>query len=326
VEIGAYPPIDNRSVGVVWAARKVLDLDDYRELVGLDRAVTPPPPVPITEAHTLLRGLVFYLQSEGGARNLGIDLSDVGDDDVATRRLLGALLTVRDPRPLPEPLHAGIDALLQRELRRRRRVAPLSLPRIRKAFPHTSYMAADRCALWQGDITALEADAIVNPANDTLLGCFIPHHACVDSAIHSAAGPRLREDCYRIMQAQGHTEPVGHAKATRGYNLPATYVLHTVGPTVTGTLRTDHEEALAACYRSCLDLAAQLEGVRTVALPAIATGTLGFPKASAARIALRAVAAWLHEHPRALDLVVFDVFSDDTRDAYAATLSSYPLP
>jgi len=160
----------------------------------------------------------------------------------------------------------------------------------------------------------------VNAANEQLLGCFQPFHACIDNAIHAAAGPRLREDCARLMAAQGHPEPTGVAKATRGYNLPARYVLHTVGPIVERTLGPQHEEALAASYCACLDLAVAIGDVRTVVFCCISTGVFGFPKRPAARIALRTVGGWLRDRAGALDRVVFNVFGDEDRQVYAALL------
>ena len=90
--------------------------------------------------------------------------------------------------------------------------------------------------LWQGDITTIDADAIVNAANNQLLGCFCPCHACIDNGIHTFAGVRLRLKCNEIMQKQGYTEPTGKAKITPAYNLPSKYVIHTVGPIISGIL------------------------------------------------------------------------------------------
>ena len=114
-----------------------------------------------------------------------------------------------------------------------------------------------RLRLWQGDITRLEVDAIVNAANSSLLGCFIPHHQCIDNAIHSAAGVQLRLECHRLMQEQGSEELTNSAKMTKGYNLPARYVIHTVGPIIQAPRPPPpvQEQELANCYRSCLKIA-----------------------------------------------------------------------
>ncbi|HEX8870755.1 MAG TPA: macro domain-containing protein, partial [Lentzea sp.] len=171
-------------------------------------------------------------------------------------------------------------------------------------------------AVWRGDITRLLCDAVVNAANDALLGCFQPMHPCVDNAIHTAAGPRLRSDCHRIMAAQAAPEPTGIAKITRGYHLPAPYVLHTVGPIVRGKVLPAHANALADSYRACLDLAAEFGKIRTLAFCGISTGIFGFPKLPAARIAVSAVQDWLAAHPGRFDRVVFTTFGDEDDEAY----------
>ncbi|MFF5537215.1 macro domain-containing protein [Streptomyces cinerochromogenes] len=173
-------------------------------------------------------------------------------------------------------------------------------------------------------MTTLAADAVVNAANHALLGCFKPLHACIDNAIHTAAGPRLREDCHTIMSLQGGPEPTGSAKITRGYHLPARYVVHTVGPVVEGPLRPAHAQLLAASYRACLDLAAATGTIRTLAFCAISTGVFGYPKAPAARLALRTVADWLADHPGRLDRVVLTAFTDDDHATYRQALTEEP--
>ena len=159
-------------------------------------------------------------------------------------------------------------------------------------------------AVWQGDITRLKADAIVDADNDRLLGCFVPCHGCIDNAIHSAAGLQLRDECSRLMEQQGRTEPTGQAKLTGGYNLPARYVLHTVGPIIHGRVTPRDREQLASCYRSCLTLAAE-HGIQTVDVPSISTGVYGYPMAQAAPVALRTILDFLsdHELPRQVRLV-----------------------
>ncbi|MFE6148528.1 macro domain-containing protein [Streptomyces sp. NPDC057889] len=242
-------------------------------------------------------------------------------DDAAARRLLRTVLTVRGPDPLPAGAARVLDALLAGERLARDTTDAASLPTLRDAFPAAAYPAADRTALWQGDITTLAADAVVNAANSALLGCFVPMHPCIDNAIHAAAGPRLRADCHTIMSLQGHPEPTGTAKITRGYHPPARYVLHTVGPIVDGPLLPQHERALAASYLACLDLAAEVDGLRTVALCGISTGLFGYPRTPAARTALDAVADWLDRHPARLERVIFNVYTDDDRAAYVRALT-----
>lgn len=181
------------------------------------------------ELLALLRKAVEYHQSENADgridpnRPVGTALADV-------RNGLRRLLTIRPPVPLPTHLHEWVDTILQNERDAMGTVDAMSLAPVSIDTPNTWFAPADCVSLWQGDITRLAADAIVNAANARLLGCFRPFHACIDNAIHWAAGPRLREECGRIMATQRADEPAGLAKVTRGYNLPARFVLHTVGP------------------------------------------------------------------------------------------------
>lgn len=225
------------------------------------------------------------------------------------RRLLRALMNLRPPLPLGEGFLRLQDALLAREREEKGVVDPASLP----------VTAADpRLVLWQGDITRLGADVIVNAANSALLGCFCPCHGCIDNAIHSAAGLQLREECHRLMEAQGHDEPTGRAKLTGGYALPARYVLHTVGPIVQGPLTRRHREELAACYRACLDLAGE-KGLEQVAFCCISTGEFHFPNQEAARIAVETVTGYL-DSQSAVKRVIFNVFKDVDAAVYRALL------
>ncbi len=178
----------------------------------------------------------------------------------------------------------------------------------------------DNIALWQGDITRLDADAIVNAANNALLGCFIPHHKCIDNVIHSRAGVQVRLDCSRIMGAQGEPEPAGCAKITLAYNLPSKYILHTVGPMVGLHVTEEDGRVLRNCYISCLNLARTMK-LKTIAFCCVSTGVFGFPGDEAAAIAVGAVKNWLLE--TGYDMrVVFDVFLDKDREIYRDILKN----
>lgn len=177
-----------------------------------------------------------------------------------------------------------------------------------------------RLVLWQGDITTLRTDAIVNAANSQMLGCFLPLHGCIDNIIHTMAGVELREKCYQIMKAQGHEEPTGGAKITPGYNLPARYVIHTVGPIVSGWLTGKDKEELASCYRSVLSLASDHQ-LKSVAFCCISTGVFHFPQDKAAEIAVHTTSCWLDAHPKTtVRRVIFNVFKDSDRDIYRKIL------
>ena len=230
-------------------------------------------------------------------------------DDAAQRRLLRSLMNVRPPMPLRRDFLALQDALLSEEREARGAVEADSLP-VTAGNP--------RLALWRGDITRLRADAVVDADNSALLGCFCPCHGCVDNAIHSAAGLQLRDECGRIMRAQGHPEPAGQAKLTGGYNLPARYVLHTVGPVVQGRVTRRDREELASCYRSCLRLAAE-HGLESVAFCCISTGEFHFPNPEAAGIAVETVTEFLRGNS-VIRKVIFNVFTDTDEAVYRRAL------
>ena len=225
------------------------------------------------------------------------------------RRLLRALMNIRPPLPLDPDFLRLQDALLSAEREERGVVDAAALPEV-PGHPGI--------ALWQGDITRLRADAVVNAANSTLLGCFHPCHGCIDNAIHSAAGLQLRDACARLMEVQGHPEPTGTAKLTGGCNLPARHVLHTVGPIITGPLTGADRAALASCYRACLSLAAE-HGLHSVAFCCISTGEFRFPRGEAAGIAVDTVTRFL-SRPTSIRKVIFNVFQDADAALYRALL------
>lgn len=267
----------------------------------------------------LARAALELLSDDPAVERLGLTTAQLLDA-ADPRATLAALLTVRPPGPLPPDAVPVLDALLGGERVARGVVDVRELPTVASAHPASRYPAAGRTVLWEGDIRTLAVDAIVNAANSALLGCFVPGHRCIDNAIHSAAGPLLRDECESIVSAQGGPEPVGTAKITRGYHLPARYVLHTVGPAVSGRPGPEDEAALASSYRSCLDLAGSIEDIRTVAFCSISTGVFGYPKEEAAPVALRTVAEWLADHPDDLDRVVFDVYGAADEAVYGSLL------
>ena len=172
--------------------------------------------------------------------------------------------------------------------------------------------------LWKGDITRLEVDAIVNAANDALLGCFVPCHGCIDNAIHTKAGVQLRKTCDEIMKKQGHREETGVAKLTAGYNLPCKYIIHTVGPIIYGRLREEDCELLKSCYRSCMELAIQ-NNLESIAFCCISTGEFHFPNEKACEIAVEEVRQILEETKSEIK-VVFNVFKEIDYELYGKLL------
>lgn len=223
------------------------------------------------------------------------------------RRLLRSLMNLRPPAPISGEFLRVQDAYFQERLKERGVTKLEALTPVQPGL-----------YLWQGDITTLEVDAIVNAANSGMTGCYVPCHGCIDNAIHTYAGMQLRLECAEIIRKQGHEEETGHAKITGGYNLPCRYVLHTVGPIVSGTLTKEHEQQLASCYRSCLDLAAE-NNCESLAFCCISTGEFHFPNQRATEIAVETVKAWQAQHPGELE-VVFNVFKDSDREIYEKLL------
>jgi len=180
---------------------------------------------------------------------------------------------------------------------------------------------AEHISIWQGDITRLAADAIVNAANSQMLGCFVPMHTCIDNCIHTFAGIQLRAECSRQMDAlrteygQDYEQPTAVPMLTEAYNLPCKKVIHIVGPIVQKGLTHQLEEDLANCYKNTLDLCEQ-NGLKSVAFCCISTGVFRFPNDRAAMIAVKTVKEWMNNHPESIDRVIFNVFKDEDFEIY----------
>ena len=235
------------------------------------------------------------------------------------RAYLRALMNMRDPAPLPDG-YLEAEAIVLDTERERTETATWE--------DATASTMHPRMALWRGDITRLEVDAIVNAANSALLGCRAPGHTCIDNAIHSAAGLELRQACAEVMAERARHEgtnragfPTSEAALTPGFHLPSRFVIHTVGPIVSGELTDEHREALTRSYRRCLEEAAA-HGLNTVAFCCISTGVFGFPQEEAARIAVSTVTDFLDSGtPGASELrVIVDVFGDHDEALYRALL------
>ena len=223
------------------------------------------------------------------------------------RDLLRSLLNIRGPHPVSSEFLKVQDAYLREETRQK------GITDAEELTPLQGELY-----LWKGDITTLKCDAIVNAANSRMLGCFVPCHGCIDNAIHTYAGVQLRAACARIMERQGHEEPVGTVKITPAFNLPCRYVLHTVGPIVAGTLTAEDEGLLASCYESCLDLAAE-KGIKSIAFCCISTGEFHFPNGRAAEIAVKTVQAYKARTGSRVK-VIFNVFQERDYGIYRELL------
>lgn len=250
-----------------------------------------------------LEYLIKYLLAEKREYEGTVIPESVGE----RRRLLRALLNVRAPEPVSAEFLSVQDEYLRERLTER------GVQRVEDLQP-----AEPGIYLWQGDITTLAADGIVNAANSGMTGCYVPCHGCIDNAIHTYAGVQLRLECACIMAAQGHEEPTGMAKITNAYNLPARRVLHTVGPIVRGAPTLRDCELLESCYRSCLELAAEHK-LGSIAFCCISTGEFGFPSRPAADIAVKTVRDFKARTGSEMK-VIFNVFKDKDREIYADLL------
>lgn len=227
----------------------------------------------------------------------------IPEDYDGQRRLLRSLMNVRHPKAVSPEFLEVQDAYLQTVN------AEKGITDIADLTP-----IEDGIYLWQGDITTLKCGAIVNAANSGMTGCYVPCHACIDNCIHTFAGIQLRLECAELMEQQGHEEPTGTAKLTKAYNLPCDYVLHTVGPIISGRVRREDEELLASCYRSCLELAKE-NGIKSVAFCCISTGVFCFPTQRAAEIAVETVRKYRGDIE-----VIFNVFKTEDHNIYRKLL------
>ena len=231
----------------------------------------------------------------------------VPDSRQERRDLFRALMNVRPPEPVSEEFLQVQDEELQALL-------------AEKGVVEILRIAQNGIVEWQGDITRLKVDAIVNAANSQMLGCFVPLHRCIDNAIHSAAGVQLRLACEEMMK--GSDEPTGSARITPGFNLPAKYVIHTIGPIVTTPLPLRQQEAqLASCYTSCLDLANKY-GLASIAFCCISTGEFRFPDDRACFIAVSTVRSWMASHlESSVKTIIFNTFKDIDHELYKNALA-----
>ena len=241
-------------------------------------------------------------------------------DREGKKRLLRSLMNVRMPKSMDEKTLRVQDLYLAEANEEKGIVRPEDIPTVRDEGSTARH--GDMISVWQGDITRLACDAIVNAANSAMLGCFVPMHTCIDNCIHTYAGIQLRQECARKMAAlkekygADYEQPTAVPMLTDAYNLPAKKVVHIVGPIVYSEVTEDLEKDLARCYSSTLELCRE-EGLRSVAFCCISTGVFRFPNELASMIAADTVNAWLDEHPGSMDRIVFNVFKDEDRRYYA---------
>lgn len=249
--------------------------------------------------------LIQYLLKE----KIPFGRQNIPTDKQGQENLLRSLMNVRPPRPISNDfLKIQDEYLTERNIER-------GITDIDTLAPVKS---DSRLYIWQGDITTLKCDAIVNACNSQMLGCFSPMHACIDNFIHTYAGMELRLKMHEIMAKQGHEEETGKAKITSGYNLPTKYILHTVGPIIQWKVTKEDEDLLASCYTECLKLAADT-GVESIAFCCLSTGVFRFPQQRAAEIATNTVKQYLNKDSR-IKKVIFNVFKDEDLKIYSGLL------
>ena len=234
---------------------------------------------------------------------------EIPTDEQGQKRLLRSLFNIRMPQPASQEFLTVQDTYLQEEIRRKGITDLSNLQTVQEGI-----------YLWQGDITTLRCDAIVNAANSQMMGCFVPCHGCIDNAIHTFAGIQLRLACAEQMNQQDREEETGKAKITPAFNLPCRYVLHTVGPIVSGYLTKRDRELLASCYRTCLELASQ-NGIKSIAFCCISTGEFHFPNEKAAHIAIKTVKEY-QENAHSKIEVIFNVFKETDLNIYRKLLKA----
>ena len=250
------------------------------------------------------------------------NLETPGDTE-EKKRILRSLMNIRMPKMMPSSILQIQDEYLQRRIQENGIVTLNEIPTI--ADQGSRHEFADKLSIWQGDITRLAVDAIVNAANSQMLGCFVPMHTCIDNCVHTFAGVQLRAECDRQMRnlraeyGPDYEQPTAIPMLTDGYNLPAKKVVHIVGPIVQGRLTKDLEQDLANCYKNALDLCLENE-IRSLAFCCISIGVFHFPNQRAAKIAVKTVTEWFKAHPLALERVIFNGFKDEDKAYYEAEL------
>lgn len=252
--------------------------------------------------------IIEYLLKESGR-------DDFDFSNRNKKSLYRALVNVRQANLISEDFLKAEDEYLQEELQKQDIADVNEIKTIEDKYKNSSLINKDKICLWQGDITKLKIDAIVNAGNSQGLGCFLPNHNCIDNQINTFAGVRLRLACNEIMKNLNYNLETGKAIITKGYNLPAKYVIQTVGPIIDDDVTKQKEQDLANCYINSLKLAVE-NGIRTIAFPCISTGVFRFPKSTACIVAIKAVDEFISNNRDKIDKVVFNLWSGEDVSIY----------
>lgn len=267
---------------------------------------------------TTINYLINYLLKENS--NLKINKKPTTFNEAFT--IYRSLVNIRPAKAITQEYLEKEDHLLQEYIETNKNITKIEdIKTLIATHPDSNIENKNKIALWQGDITSLQIGAIVNAANSQGLGCFVPCHNCIDNQINTYAGIRLRLECDEHMKTINYNLPTGEAFTTKGHNLKAEHVIHTVGPIITGTVTQKQEQQLANCYINTLKQAKQ-NNIKTVAFCCISTGEFRFPKTLASQIAIKTVDEFL-ENDDSFEKIVFNVYSEDDKNVYENTIRTY---
>ena len=247
---------------------------------------------------------IRYIATEFMVSYLGKNIEpEIFNDTPKLRQLVNDCMTTY-PNKVSDPINEKLDLILQYELSSKKLIDATSLGKFSNKYS---------VSLWQGDITNLYIDSIVNAANSTGLGCFTVGNNCIDNTIHSNAGPRMREEC-KTRLGDSKIEP-GNAIMTLGYNLPCRYVFHTVGPIYDINNKLIDRLTLIKCYLNCLNKLKDIKKT-SIAFSCISTGSYEYPKEEACVVALSTVKRWIRNNPDYPVHIVFCVYDDENKELY----------
>lgn len=255
--------------------------------------------------------LIEYLLKE----NAKIIVNNIPKSKLEKKKLYRSLCNIREAKPISDEYLKIENEFLQEELKKKDITNVKYIQTINQTIKESNLKNKDKICLWQGDITTLQIDLIVNAANSQGLGCFIPCHKCIDNQINTFAGIALRLECNEIMKEKNYFLEIGKAFITKGYNLPAKYVIHTVGPIIYDKVTDREIQELQECYINSLNLAKENK-IRTIAFPCISTGEFRFPKEQASKIAIETVNRFLNENGEYFDKVIFNVYGEEDYKIY----------
>lgn len=262
--------------------------------------------------------LIDYLLNE----NTEITVNNIPKNELEKKRLYRSLCNIREAKEISNKYLEIENEFLQEELKKKDITNIKDIQTINKTIKESNLKNKDKICLWQGDITTLQIDSIVNAANSQGLGCFIPCHKCIDNQINTFAGISLRLECKKKMKEKDYFLETGKAFITNGYNLPAKYVIHTVGPIIYDKVTDKEIKELQECYINSLNLAKENK-IRTIAFPCISTGEFRFPKEQASKIAIKSVDRFLYENRNYFDKVVFNVYGEEDYKIYERNIKKY---